>query len=71
MVKALACVAKEADAFQAAIFDGSSRDQSHMFLKQFCICFISLGLVVQSRDGSARYLKKCFMNLNVASELKC
>jgi len=71
MAKALACVAREAEAFQAAIFDGSYRYQSHIFLKLFCNCFFSLLTVVQSRGCWGRYLKECFVGLHMAPELQC
>lgn len=70
MAKAFACVAREADAFQAAIFDGSYRYQSHLFLKQFCICFISLATVVLTADCYGRYLKERFVDLHMDSELQ-
>lgn len=35
MAKALSCVAREADAFQTAIFDGSSKYQFHIVLSSF------------------------------------
>lgn len=40
MAKALSCVAREADAFQTAIFDGSLKYQFHIVLSSFVSSFL-------------------------------